>query len=157
MLISLFFLGRIAIRDGMSDTDIINTMSSSDQLRMNKAHQVKESQSSIGEKNELANIHVNPLHLVVSGPIIMSSFQMDKFAPKEISSLRRKLGSFDAAKMNPSALYPDGDQAIYNLMERLDTPPELDFLEKLKQGTFFVQEVQDNRAPQRFNYFVLCV
>ena len=118
----------------MSDTDIINTILSSDQLRMNKAHHIKESQSSIGEKNELANSHVNPLHPVVSCPIIMKSYQIDKFAAKEVSSLRR-LGFFDAAKMNPSALYPDEDQAIYNLIGRLDTPPEVDFLGKLKQGT----------------------
>lgn len=113
----------------MSDTDIINTMSSSDQLRMNKAHHIKENQSSIGEKNELANFHVNPLHPVVSCPTIMKSYQMDKFAAKEVSSLRRRLGSFDAAKMNPSALYPD------DLIGRLDAPPEVDFLGILKQGT----------------------
>lgn len=122
----------------MSNTIIINTISFSDQLRMNKVRN-ERSQSSIGEKNELANLPVNPLHLVVSGPIMMNTSEMDKFAPKEASSLRRKLGSFDAAKMNPSVLYPDGDQTIYNLMERLDTPPELDFLEELnKQGRFFL-------------------
>lgn len=122
----------------MSNTIIINTISFSDQLRMNKVRN-ERSQSSIGEKNELANLSVNPLHLVVSGPIMMNTYEMDKFAPKEVSSLRRKLGPFDAAKMNPSVLYPDGDQTIYNLMERLDTPPELDFLEELKkQGTFFL-------------------
>ena len=143
----------------MSDTDIINTISSSDQLRMNKAHQIKESQSSIGEKNLLANKYLNPPHLACSGPIIIKNFQMDKFAPKEVSSLRRKLGPFDAAKMNPSALYPDRDQTIYNLMERLDTSPALDFLEDInKQGMFlFVQEVQDDRDLQRFNYFVQCL
>lgn len=118
----------------MFNTIIINSISSSDQLRMNKARN-ERSQSSIGEKNELANLHVNQLHSVVSCPIIMKSDQMDKFAPKEVSSLRRKLGSFDAAKTNPSELYPDEDQAIYNLIGRLDTPPEVDFLEKLKQGT----------------------
>ena len=136
----------------MSNTIIINTILSSDQLRMNKAHHIKESQSSIGEKNELANLPVNPLHLVVSGPIIMSTYQMDKFAPKEASSLRRKLGPLDAAKMNPSVLYPDRDQTIYNLMERLDTPPELDFLEELnKEGTFFfVQEGQDDLPYRGF-------
>ena len=122
----------------MSDTDFIDTISSSDQLRMNKAHQIKESQSSIGQKNELANLYLNPLPLAVGGPIIMKSFQMDKFAPKEVSSLRRKLGPIVPAKMNPSALYPDRDQAIYNLMERLDTPPKLDFLVEPKQGTVFM-------------------
>ena len=104
----------------MSDTDIINALLSSYQLRMNKAHHIKESQSSIGEKNELASLHVNPLHPVVSCPIIMESYQ-----------------------------------ATYNLIERLDTPTEVVFPEKLKQGTctFFVQEMQDNPALQRFNYF----
>lgn len=92
---------------------------------MNKARHIKETQSSIGEKNELANLHVYPLHSVVSCPIIMKSYQMDKFAPKEVLRLRRMLVSSDAAKMNPSAFYP-----------------EVDFLEKLKQGTctFFVQK-----------------
>lgn len=121
----------------MSDTGIINTISSSDQLRMNKAPN-KQSQPSIGEKNELPNLHVNPLHPVVSCPI-----NMDKFPLKEVSSLRRKLGPSHAAKTNPSALYPGRDQAIYNVMGRLNTPPEVDFQEKLKQGTctFFVQEM----------------
>ena len=122
----------------MSDTDIVNTISSSDQLRMDKAHQMKESQSSTGEKNLLTNLHLNPLYLAGSGPLMMKSFQMEKFAPKEVSSLRRKLGPFDAAKMYPSMRYLDRDQTIYNLMERLDTSPALDFLEELnKQGTFF--------------------
>ena len=143
----------------MSDTDIINTVLSSDQLRMNRAHQIKESQSSIGKKNLPANLYINPLHLAGSGPIIMKSFQMDRFAPKEVSSLRRKLGPFDATKAYPSTLYLDRDQTIYNLMERLDTFRALDFLEELdKQGTFFfVHDVEDDRALQRFNYFVLCV
>lgn len=103
----------------MSHTDIINTILSSYQLRMNKAHHIKESQSSIREKKELANLHVNPLHPVVSCPAIMESYQ-----------------------------------ATYNLIERLDTSTEVVFREKLKQGTctFFVQEMQDNRALQRFNY-----
>ena len=132
----------------MSDTDVINTISSSDQLRMNKARHIKESQSSIGEKNLHANLYLNPLHLAGSVLPVMKSFQMDKFAPKEVSSLRRKLGPFDTAKMNTSALYPDRDQTICNLIARLDTPSELHFLEELTQGTFFVQEVQDDRALQ---------
>ena len=137
----------------MSDTDIVNTISSSDQLRMDKAHQIKESQSSIGEKNLLANLHLNPLHIAGSGPI------MDRFAPKEVASLRRKLGPFDATKAYPSTLYLDRDQTIYNLMERLDTFRALDVLGELdQQGTFFfVQDVEDDRALQRLNYFVLCV
>lgn len=116
----------------MSDTDIIDTISSSGQLRMNKAHKIKERQSSIGEKNVLANLYLNPLYLAGSDPIIMRTLQMDTFSPNEVLSLRRKLGPFDAGKTNPSAFYSDRDQTIYNLMEGLD----IDSLEEPKQGKF---------------------
>lgn len=130
-------------QDGMSDTDIIDTISSSGQLRMNKAHKIKESQSSIGEKKVLANLHLNPLYLAGSDPIIMRTFQMDTFSPNEVLSLRRKLGPFDAGKTNPCAFYPDRDQAIYNLMEGLD----IDFIEEPKPSKFlFVQEVNQDGA-----------
>lgn len=122
----------------MSDTDIINTISSSDELRMNKAYQIKETQSLIGEKNLLANLYLNPLHLACSSPIIMKSYQMDTFAPKEVSSLRRKLGPFDAAKMNPSALYPNRDQTICNLMRK-----------EPKQGRFVLFRRCKTIAPYR--------
>lgn len=138
----------------MSETDIINTIWSSDKLLMDKAHKVKDSQSSVGEKSSLANLYSNPLHLGGGDPIIGKTYQMHVFSPKEVSRLRRKLQPFDAGETIASAFYPDRDQAIYNLMERLDTPPELDFLKEPKQGKFlFVQKLQEDRTWQRFNYF----
>jgi hypothetical protein len=74
--------------------------------------------------------------LVGGDPIIGKTYQMHMFSPKEVSTLRRKLQPFDAGETIPSVFYPDRDQAIYNLMERLDTPPELDFLKEPKQGKF---------------------
>lgn len=124
-----------------SETDIINTILSSDKLQMDKVHQIKDRKSSIGEKSLLENLYLNSLHLG-GDPMIGKTFHMHKFAPKEISILRKEMQS-----SIPSAFYHNRDQDIYNLMERLDTLPELDFLEELKQGMIlFVQELQDDRG-----------
>ena len=110
--------------------DITNTISSSDELRMEKAHKIQDSQSSIGEKSLLANSYSNPLHLGGGDSIIGKTYRMDRFAPNEVWILRKKLQS-----SIPSAFYYNRHQFIYNLMESLGTPPELDFLKEPKQGT----------------------
>ena len=107
----------------MSETDIINTISSSDQLRIDEAHKIIDSHSSIGERSILANSYSNPLYLGGGDPMIGKTF------PKEVWILGKKLTS-----SIPTAFYYYRDQAIYNLMERLDPPPELGFLEEGKQG-----------------------
>lgn len=137
------------IQDGMSETDIINTMSSSGKFRI--ALEVKGGQVVIADQRLLGTSCSNTLHLGGGDRIIGKTFQMDKFAPKEVSSLKRKLQSYGAGESIPSVRYPDRDQAIYSLVERLDTPIELDFLKEPKQGkSTFVREVQEYR---RFNYF----
>ncbi len=95
-------VARGLIEDGMSETDIINEISSSDKLRMDKGHKLDDSHSLKEEKISLVTSYTNPL---------------------EVSSLRKKLKSFDDGRSMP--FYRDTEQAIYNVIERLDVPPEL--------------------------------
>lgn len=114
-------IARGLIQDGMSETDIINTMLSSDKFRKDKAHKLEDCHSLKGEESSYSDL----LHLPDRGHMIEKNYPM--FAPKEVASLRKNMGCFDAGR--PMHFHPDTDQTIYNLMERLDAPPVLDTLD----------------------------
>lgn len=137
------------IQGGMSETDFINTISSSGKFRT--ALEVKGGQVVIGDQDLLGTSCSNTLHLAGGDPITGRAYPLHMFAPKEVSSLKRKLQSYGAGESIPSVLYRDRDQAICNLMERWDTPMELDFVKEPVQGkSTFVQLLQEYG---RFNYF----
>ncbi|KAL9971990.1 hypothetical protein ACROYT_G018221 [Oculina patagonica] len=106
------------IEAGMSETDIINEILSSYKLRMYKGQELDDSHSSKAEKNLLVTSYSHPPHWPCRDYPI--------FAPKEEANLRKAHNSFDDGRSMP--FYGDTEQAIYNVIERLDAPRELDFL-----------------------------
>lgn len=114
------------IEDGMSERGMdttSNATSSSDNLRMVKAHKLKDDRLPKGEESVLVHI---PSVVCTS----VSNYPM--FAPKEVATLRKKLESFDDGRT--MHLYPDREQTIYNVMERLDSSSALDVLEEPTKG-----------------------
>lgn len=127
-------IARGLIQEGMSETDIINTILSSDKFRKDKAHKLEDCYSS--SYSEL-------LHLSDRGQVVGKNFPM--FAPKEVASLRKKLRSFDAERS--INLYPDTYQTMYSLMEGLGAPSVLDVLDLERTDGMFLL---DFRASQKF-------
>ena len=119
-------VARGLIEDGMSATDIINSISSSDKFRMGKVNKLEDTSSSKREKSSLVALYSNPLHL--------PCHEHEMFTPKEVACLKKKPGSFHAGRSMP--LYRNTEQTIYNIIERLDGPPGLDFLEEPTDGMF---------------------
>lgn len=137
-------VARGLIEDGMSEMDIINEISSSDKLRMDKGHKLDDSHSSKGEKSLHVTSYSHPLRWPCSDHEIGKIYPM--FAPKEVASLRKKLKTVDDGRSMP--FYRETEQAIYNMIESLDEPPELDFLLEPTDGMFLsdFQEVQDHAS-----------
>ena len=127
----------------MSETDIINTITSSGKLRIDAALKLKDGPVLIGVENLFGPSFSNMLHFGDGDLIIERANPLPTFAPKEVSSLKRKLQVYDADNSTPPILYSCRDYCRHPLV----TPFELEPM----QGKFtFVQEVQEDR---RSNYF----
>ena len=136
-------LARDLIEDGMSETDIINTITSSGKLRIDTALKLKDGPVLIGGENLFGPSFINMVHFDDGDLIIERANPLPTFAPKEVSSLKRKLQVYDADNSTPPILYSCRDYCRHPLV----TPFELEPM----QGKFtFVQEVQEDR---RSNYF----
>ncbi len=121
------------IEGGMSETDVINAMSSSDKLQMEKSHKIDDSHSWKGEKSLHRISYTQPLHWAYSDHAIGEIDSM--FAPKEVASLRKKLKSCDEVRSRP--FYRDTEEAIYNVIESLHCAPlALEFLQEPTNGMF---------------------
>lgn len=121
-------IARGLIQDGMSETDIINTILSSDKFLKDKAHKLEDCHSSS---------YSDRLHLSDRGHVIRINYRM--FAPK-VASIRKKPGSFDAG--NWEHFLPDTDQTIYSLMEGWDgfASPVLDSLDLERTDGMFTSK-----------------
>lgn len=102
---------------------VADSFSSSEKLQMDKANKLDDSHSSKGENSSLVTLYSNPLH----------SPCHEKFAPKEVESLRRQLKSFDNGMS--TSFYPGPEQAI---CLTCFAPPVLDFLKETADGMFFL-------------------
>lgn len=139
-------LARGLIEDGMSETDIINTITSSGKLRIDKALKLKDGPVLIGDEIVFVPSFSIMPHLGDGDLIIEKTNPLPTFAPKEVSSLKRKLQVYDADNSTPPIFYSYRGRVRHPLVKIL-VKHELE----PKKGKFtFVQEVQEDR---RSNYF----